>query len=432
MSLFLRVRKYSAGSWNRGYAAPSEYGDMTNSAPLCGSQKIFLFVAGALMGAFSFPLAMGFRAGDLILGVMGIALLVLRGRPVAFPPWYSIYIPVVLLLCAWLVFSTLVSSQAFEGLYQPIRYLLVLLVPLIIFFNCSQECLLVLVKGFVFGAVLLFGLGSILYFLRFEWLVMLDWVSASRLSFWFNPNTVGTISVFAFLFSIFLFLIGENRSRWLWLLVVIIIPVPLLFSMSFGSIMLAAVGVFIFILGMVIAREGRSLLKLGTVAMIALPAVFFGVMQLDGVGLPDRFPDRILSKLNSDIQGEEGVGSASVRLEYNRLAFQSIDERPFLGFGANSREDLGFYPHSTPVLMLLEGGVVALGLWVLIAVILLSVIIHGLRSKRPVAIKIIASVMFFSWLVLNIRVPHMYESYFYVPMFLTIALLVSRRAQMPR
>lgn len=320
--------------------------------------------------------------------------------------------------------STVFGSQAFEGVYQPLRYAFVLLVPLFVFFNYSHDDLLYLVKGFVLGAAVFFGLGSFAYISNFDVLVGLDWVSASRLSFWFNPNSVGTISVFSLFFGVVLFFVVSGASRWFWLLSSGMMLLPLFFSMSFGSIALAVMSFIVFFLGLLLSRRVVPAFVIGSVAVVSALVVVLGFPLLDGV-VPDRFSDRVLSKIVSGGYGEEGVGSADVRLEYNRFAFDAVGERPFMGYGLNSREELGFYPHSTPVLMLLEGGVVALGLWLIIVFTWVLVVTRGLVGRAPLWFKLMAVVSLASWLFLNVRVPHMYQSYFYVPLFLSMALLYS-------
>lgn len=71
---------------------------MTSCPFRCGRTTVFL-VAGALLGALSFPVGLGFRAGDVVLGVMAFAVLVFRGWQATLPEWFKVYLPVVFLLC---------------------------------------------------------------------------------------------------------------------------------------------------------------------------------------------------------------------------------------------------------------------------------------------------------------------------------------------
>lgn len=411
------------------FSVSDHFGNVEIRLKAVKSPSMWWYLFGACVGPLSIPMALGFRLGDLIITVAVFGLLLVRRFTVS--SWLVIQIGLIVVVALALTASTFLGTLSFEFLHQPIRYGLVLVIPFLLFFQLSPLNILAIIRGYVISSVLLAIAGSGFYVLSYDLLTDNNWVSASRLSFWFNPNGYGTILGFTMIFSLFLSAISEKPlEKAFWASMLFLITPALMLTMSFGAIAFSILGVLLFTIGIFLFANVRN--KIFSLVMILV--FFIGLIVspifLAGMDLPSRFEDRILSVLEEGLDAGGQIGSAETRMEYNVLAFQAIYAEPWaplVGFGLGSRDELGFYPHSTLILMILEGGIIAFLAWVGLILLWSVVITMRLRRSIPCPVKLLAFIMLFLWLVLNFRVPHMYQSFFYMPLIISLFLLINWR-----
>lgn len=213
--------------------------------------------------------------------------------------------------------------------------------------------------------------------------------STGRLNATFNhANTAGAFFGIATVVTVCLAL-NLKRPRLLW--VAALTTSCLVMTQSIG----AWIGVIAALLVFVVAT---SALKVWQKTMLMVGSSIAALVSINSLGLPDRFREFV--GFNAEAAISQGVTTNSLdwRLVNWHLLLGAWEQRPWFGYGLGSTSSslmpLGAPPHSLPVQLLVELGVVGTAVVAVVLVMVLRIILGNLRRGRWEAALLLAVAAF--------------------------------------
>jgi len=199
----------------------------------------------------------------------------------------------------------------------------------------------------------------------------------------------------------------------------VILLVALLFTGSFTGFTatVASVGLLFLIGGSL-----RSIRLI--VALIAMS----GAVVASGVTLPAAFEKRVVGALQN--QDLNQAGTYSDRLDLVKEAWTIIDKTSVVGIGADQYRAVSRAQapvHNVFLLLWAEGGLMAMFGW--IAMILVPAVLAIRMIARDRLTAGLGLAVFTSFFIFSIAAPHMYSRSWVVPLFATLALLLTSGAR---
>lgn len=239
-----------------------------------------------------------------------------------------------------------------------------------------------------------------------------------------NPNTAASINSLALPMLFYLWLSARMSARTALFVLAVILTTVVLTSSNTGVI-LVVLGSTIYL---VAAGSGRAFWRFAIVAMGC--AVFLLIIGIDA--LPETFRGRVLSSVSSGDLSE--AGTLVSRIELMREAVAMIQQREIVlvGVGADQFRELskfGAPVHNTYLLVMTEGGAIALFGWFLMIVIGLRV---GLAVRLSGADPNLGAMVIATFVVFAVGAnthAHIYARYYLTPLILclSIAMIELRR-----
>jgi len=383
--------------------------------------------------ALSYPLAFGFTSGDLIIALLFIFTL-FKGRMKILTEEKFQYLIALVLSISFAVSSLAADNLYVESLYQPIRYLIVLILPLFVLVSLSDRVLLGIIFYMYVGAVATAFVGVLVYTNYYDLGVEIKWISAQRLSLWDNPNGLGAKFAMATLIGLALKTYKIiYLPHFLHYFALIILVAAIFFTMSFGSLISLIVGISVFILFVFMDNKQSIYTRFFLIYLLFLGAIllitFLTNAHLLEV-LPSRFQTRIIPYLEILKSGEASLwqsldkGSLDTRIDYLATALELLREKPILGYGAGVRYEHGIYPHTWIILMWLEGGIIALMMSFTLLLLWLYIILRGFREYTIFSMGIS---LLITYVVISLQNAHMYQIHIYTPLLTIVTIALKKR-----
>lgn len=369
----------------------------------------FVVLCAAFFTYFSnFNVGYGFGAADLFLFLVVVSIIVVSR--VHLTQESFLVISGAFLIATGLVLGSLFFSQRIEGIYQPLRYLFTIFLLTVLFSFLGQ----LEIKRFfqyVFFSICSLALAGILVYLDVfsGAFISGSGVDSQRLSLWYGVNRLGSILALGALLTVGLYVAGQLSARNC-VIALVILLFALSATMSLGGIATVIVGIGVIVLGSLVFCKAPAKRKSLFVVVFMVGSVLFvslGAM-LTSYSLPSRYNSRIIENFESFVaRGElRDFGSADTRVRYIVEAVRYIQDSPIVGIGAGQRYDTAIYPHTLPVLLQLEGGLVSLSGYLLLFVVAIYFMFlkSGNTTYRPVYFAVI------TWtFVTSLLHGHMYQ-----------------------
>lgn len=368
------------------------------------------------------PSAINLTLSDAAL-LGALALLLIRGQlePRPFGALTPLWLLGLALMQGGLMVSTLLGGEPLRWLIVCGQYLLAWLLLPAILMSVSRDivwrCLIAFLLGVTASQAIALTASLFLDYQDTWDVVGLDFITATgRIgAFSGNANTNG--GMIAFALPMLLFVLHKGLlPRWAGLLCGAILLGGLIATASFTAFAAAVIGLGL----MALLSNPRRFL------IIAVPfaVLLFGYI-LSGLPLPGPFESRVGAALTSgDLSS---AGTFLGRLELLKESWNLAGGTIFVGYGADQYRQISAHlapVHVFPMLILVEGGLIALiGLLAMIGVMLGQAVL-GLRVDRyggAMAIAIFAVFMVFAF-----SVPHMYARLWIGPLFLALAAIYAR------
>jgi hypothetical protein len=323
-----------------------------------------------------------------------------------------------------LMVSTLISGDPMRWLIVFAQYLFAYFFLPAILMSVSREQVWRCLVAFVVGVTISQSITLIAsFFFDYHDTVDLlgpDFITATGRfgAFSGNANTNG--GMIAFSLPILLFLLQRRLiSLWFGYLCGAVLLWGLVASASFTAFSAAVVGLGLMVL---LANPGRFFKFVLPVALLALAYI------TSGLPLPAPFEARVGETLaTGDLNS---AGTFLGRMELLKEAWKLSGGTIFLGYGADQYRQVSAHlapVHVFPMLILVEGGLIALIGLVTLFGVLFSMVINGLRKDRFGGAMALA--IFVQFMVFSMSVPHMYARLWIGPMMLVMAAIYAKSGQ---
>lgn len=339
-------------------------------------------VAAISIYLLNLPLGYGFRVGEVALTIIAAGLVVSR-QQVSSKALFVILPSAIIAIGIWI--GTLRGTGTWDGVFQPCHYLLTLSTLSVFFSLLNTRAIIRFLVTSMWSLGITALLAICIYFLFPHIGDSYGWIQAKRMALWVGVNRLGYI--FATGITLGFGLIGTGiLKRTTGLLLLFTIVIALTTTMSIGSFISAFVGVVTVLVSLFVNRDtkkNRWFILVITILLIVTLPNFISYLDKSGV-IPERYTQRV-TKLHLYLEkGQQPTDEGSYKNRISDIAdaLELIAAKPILGYGGGQQEWTGIYPHTLPILLYLEGGLLAVSGLSVLALIGFFILVRNWRSHN--------------------------------------------------